>query len=156
MHSFRHLILFLVPLCGTLFLAGCAGPPLNPPSGTIGGISAPKSKVVLNQQQERKVAGNVAYVLPAGDYRPAFEDAAGIYYEAPSKVIMKENFLGLNLPGKPFTGGIFLERSNPRVAKIYGITPENEGGEIQRMLKGGRPNKPVLPRQPIEFQLTKS
>ena len=155
MQSFRELILFVVLIC-TVFLAACAGPALNPPSGTIGGISAPKSKVVLKRQQEVKVGINVAYVLPAGDYRSAFEDKTGIYYEAPSKVIMKENFLGLNLPGKPFTGGIFLERSNPHVAKIYGIVPENEGGEIQRMLKGGRPAKPVLPRQPIEFQLTKS
>ena len=107
----------------------------------IGGISAPKSKVVVRQQQDVRMAINVTNVLPAGDYRPAFEDATGIYYEAPSKVIMKENFLGINLPGKPFTGGIFLERANPQVAKIYGITPENEGGEIQRMMKGGRPAK---------------
>jgi hypothetical protein len=155
MRLLRAILCFPI-VFGAILLVSCAGPPLNPPSGTIGGISAPKSKVVLKRQQEVKVGINVAYVLPAGDYRPAFEDKTGVYYEAPSKIIMKENFLGLNLPGKPLPGGIFLERSNPNVAKIYGIVPENEGGEIQRMLKGGRPVKPMLPREPVQFQLTKS
>lgn len=156
MQPIRKFGLFAL-ISSVTFLYGCAGgPALNPPSGTIGGISAPKSKVVLSRQQEAKQGINVTYVLPAGDYRAAFEDETGIYYEAPSKVIMKENFLGMNLPGKPFTGGIFLERANPKVAKIYSIAPENEGGEIHRMLKGGRPGKPIIPRQPIQFQLTRS
>jgi hypothetical protein len=69
---------------------------------------------------------------------------------------MKENFLGMNLPGKPFAGGIFLERSNPQVAKVYMVTPANEGGEIQRLMKGGRPEKPMAPSQPVQFHLTRS
>jgi hypothetical protein len=142
---------------GAILLVSCvSGPPLNPPSGTIGGISAAKSKVVLHQQQDLKLASTITYVYPAGDYRPVYEDATGIYYEAPSKIIQKEIFLGMHVPDKPFTGGIFLERGNPGVAKIYGVHPLNEGGEIQRMLKGGRPVKPFLPRQPLQFQLTRS
>lgn len=61
----------------------------------------------------------------------------------------------MHLPGKPFTGGVFLERNNPQVAKIYGINPTNEGGEIQRWLKGGRPAKPQIPREPLQFRLTR-
>jgi hypothetical protein len=157
MHLIPALVVRSAIVSGAILFVSCAGgPPLNPPSGMIGGVSAAKSKVVVHQQQELKLASNLTNVFPAGDYRPAYEDATGIYYEAPSKIILKEVFLGMHVPDKPFTGGIFLERTSPGVAKIYGIYPANEGGEIQRMLKGGRPAKPFSPRQPIQFQLTKS
>src|SRR5688500_10080793 len=152
----RSRSLLIAPLlAGAFLVAGCAGTVVRPPSGTIGGIPAPKSKVVLHQEQEVKTHLNLSFVLPAGEYRPAVEDENGIYFEAPSKVIMKEVFLGMNLRGKPFGGGIFLERSNPQVAKIYLMVPANEGGEIQRWLKGGRPDKPITPKQPVQFQLTR-
>jgi hypothetical protein len=152
MHRTRWLL--ILPLfLGAVFLVGCAGTVVKPPSGMIGGIPAPKSKVVVRQQQELKVNMNVSWILPAGDYRPSVEDETGIYYEAPSKVIMNEVFLGMHLKGRPFDGGIFLARSNPQVAKIYFVVPTNEGGEILRWLKGGRPDKPMTPRQPIQFQL---
>jgi hypothetical protein len=141
---------------GAILFSGCAGTPLNPPSGMIAGISASKSKVLLSREQEAKVASNIAFILPAGEYRPVYEDADGVYFEAPSKIIMKENFVGINLPGNPFDGGIYLHRNNPQVAKIYSVVSRNQGGEIQRMLKGGRPEKPMLPRQPVQFQLTHS
>jgi hypothetical protein len=144
---------FAICFCGVALLCGCAGEPINPPSGSIGGISAAQSKVVLQRETLVRMRGNVDYVYPAGDYRPAYQDATGVYYEAPSKVIMKENFLGIHLPGKPMEGGIFLERHNPGVAEIYGVYPRNEGGEIQRMLKGGRPMKPLAPLEPIKFEL---
>ena len=157
MHSFGTLIVPSAIISAALLLASCAsGPKLSPPSGTIAGISAANSRVVLRQSQELKLASNLSHVFPAGDYRPAYEDATGVYYEAPSKIIMKEIFLGMHLPDKPMNGGIFLERANPGVAKIYLINPENEGGEIQRLMKGGRPAKPFVPKQPIQFQLTKS
>jgi hypothetical protein len=154
MNGMRSLPVLLLSL-GAILLVGCAGTVVRPPSGTIGGIPAPKSKVVLRQQQEIKMASNVRYVLPAGDYRPAVEDETGVYYEAPSKVIMNENFLGMNLRGRPFDGGIFLERNNPQVAKIYLMVSATSGGEIQRWLKGGRPDKPLTPREPVQFQLTR-
>lgn len=157
MHLIPAFVVRSAIVSGAILLVSCAsGPKLNPPSGVIGGISAAKSKVVVRQQQELKLASNISDVFPAGDYRPAFEDATGIYYEAPSQVIQKEIFLGMHVPDRPFTGGIYLERTSPGVAKIYGINPGNQGGEIERMLKGGRPGKPTVPRQPIQFQLTKS
>jgi hypothetical protein len=150
MQTFTRLV---ASLCAVILLGGCAGESLNPPSGRIGGISAAQSKVILTRETLVRMRGNVDYVYPAGEYRPAYQDAAGLYFEAPSKVIMKENFLGLHLPGKPMTGGIFLDRQNPTVAKIYAVNPENEGGEIQRMMKGGRPNPPLAPLEPIKFEL---
>lgn len=155
MDTSRFLLAHFLGVLAILF-TGCAGKPFNPPTGMIGGISAPHAKVFLRQQQEVKLAGNIDYILPAGEYRPAVQDETGIYFEAPSKVIMKENFLGIHLPGRPYDGGIFLERNNPQSAKIYHVVPANEGGEIQRMLKGGRPDKPMIPREPIQFQLKKS
>ena len=157
MQSFRILIVPSAIVSAAMLLASCASAPhLAPPSGTIGGISAANSKVVLRESQELKLAATLTHVFPAGDYRPAYEDPTGVYYEAPSKIIMKEVFLGMHLPEKPMTGGIFLERANPGVAKIYLVVPANEGGEIQRLMKGGRPDKPFVPKQPIQFQLTKS
>jgi hypothetical protein len=156
MHRFRSVISRFTLVSAALVLFGCAGgPKLAPPSGVIGGISAANSRIILRQEQSAKIASNVSYVLPAGDYRPAYEDTTGVYYEAPSKVIQKEIFLGMNIPDRPFAGGIFLERANPGVAKVYIITPANEGGEIMRLMKGGRPAKPILPRAPIQFELTK-
>ena len=119
-------------------------------------MPATRTKVVLSAQQEVRAAINVTYVLPAGDYRPAMESDSGIYFQAPTKVFLRENFLGLQLRDKPFEGGIYLDRSAPQTAKIYGIAPANEGGEIQRLLHGGRPGKTIVPREPISFRLTRS
>jgi len=134
-------------------LAGCAtGPDLRPPSGVIGGHAAPASVIVVDAEQTFKAPGGTC-VLPAGRYRPAFEDPAGVYYEAPSKAIFyDESLFGIRMPAKPFTGGIYLQRSSPTVPLIYGMHG-NEGGEIQRMLKAGRPNPPQLPKEPIRFRL---
>jgi hypothetical protein len=137
-------------------VCGCAGPHLRPPSGSIGGVPAANAKVVVRRQQEVRTHVNMSYVLPAGEYRAVMEGDTGIYFEAPSPIFAKETFLGMNVPAKLIKGGIFLERSDPQTALLYGITPENQGGEIQRMLYGGRPAKPLKPRQPIVFELKRS
>jgi hypothetical protein len=118
----------------------------------IGGMPASKSKVVLRKEQSFKFL-NVHYTYPAGDYRPAYEGATGVYYEAPGAVVMQENFLGMGMPKHPYTGGIFVERADPKRANLYLVAPNNEGGEIQRALKGGRPY--ILNREPvtIDFEL---
>ena len=119
-------------------------------------MPAANAKVVVRQLQEVKVAVNMSYVMPAGEYKPVMENDKGIFFEAPNPLFAKEVFLGMNVPAKLFKGGIFLDRSDPHTALIYGITPENQGGEIQRMLYGGRPAKPLKPRQPIVFELKRS
>lgn len=135
---------------------GCASAPLNPPSGMIGGIPAAKSKLVVSKQQKIRVGRNIAYVFPAGEYKPAVEDNTGVYYEAPSRIIMIEYFLG-ELPGKPLEGGIFLHRNNPADARPFYFVPAFQGGEIFRMIQGGRPYKDkVPPTDPIQFKLTQS
>ncbi len=139
-----------------LVLSGCATVQLQPPSGLIGGISATHARVVLRADQDVRTHLNVSYLLPAGEYRPVMENETGVYFEAPSKVFMRETFLTARLPNKPFDGGIFLERSTPQVAKLYITVPANQGGEIQRMLYGGRPAKPMLPREPVVFTLTRA
>lgn len=137
-------------------LIGCAGRSVRPPSGSIGGITAATAKVVLRQQQEVKTHVNMSYVLPAGDYKAVMENDTGIFFEAPSPLFAKEIFLGINVPAKLIKGGIYLDRSAPQTALIYGITSENQGGEIQRMLYGGRAGKPLKPRQPIVFELKRT
>jgi hypothetical protein len=137
-------------------LCSCAGPAVRPPSGSIGGIPAANAKVVLRHQQEVRTHVNMSYVLPAADYRAVMENDAGIFFAAPNPLFVKEIFLGMNVPAKLIKGGIYLERSAPETALIYGINPENQGGEIQRMLYGGRAGKPLRPRQPIVFELKRS
>jgi len=157
MSTFRTLIICFAIIYVPILCTACHTTEVNPPSGAIGGMPASKSKVVLRQQQEIKQASNIAYVFPAGDYRAVFEDATGVYYEAPSKIIMKEKFFGLaQLAGRPFSGGIFLDRSNPKISKMYLIMTGEGEGEIGRYLKAGRPSKPSLTKQPLQFQLTKS
>jgi hypothetical protein len=149
-------IIRLAPsLAAILFVSCMSAPSVKPTSGTIAGITAAQSKVVVRQEQRFKFAG-VTYVLTVGEYRPAYEDTIGIYYEAPKKLIQKEDFLGMHIPDKIVDGGIFLERANPKLSKIYKVAPKNEGGEIQRMLIGGKPI--IIPRSPqaIQFQLIKS
>lgn len=138
-----------------LLLVSCVSlPSVQPPSGTIAGIAAEKSRVVVRQEQRFKFAG-LTYVLTIGEYRPVYEDAIGIYYQAPQRLIEKENFIGIQIPDKLIDGGIFLERANPKLSKIYKVAPK-EGGEIPRILIGGKPI--IIPRKPqsIEFQLIKS
>ena len=62
---------FAIVIAAILF-TGCAGTPVNPPSGTIAGIPGAKAKVVLRGQQEVRVASNATLVFPAGDYRPNY------------------------------------------------------------------------------------
>ncbi len=149
------IIRFASGLAAVLLVSCMTAPTVKPPSGTIAGITAAKSKVVVRQVQSFKFAG-LTYVLTVGEYRPAYEDTVGIYYEAPNKVIQKENFMGIQVPDKIVDGGIFLERANPKVSKIYKVAPKDEGGEIQRIMIGGKPI--VIPREPqsIQFQLIKS
>ena len=149
------LIRFAPGLAAILFVGCMSAPSVKPTSGTIAGIPAAQSKVVVRQEQTFKFAG-LTYVLTVGEYRPAYEDTVGVYYEAPNKLIQKENFIGIQVPDKIVDGGIFLERANPKVSKIYKVAPKDEGGEIQRMRIGGKPI--IIPRAPqqIQFQLTKS
>ena len=141
-------------LVAILFAACVSAPSVKPPSGTIAGIAAEKSRVVVRHPQTFKFAG-LTYVLTIGEYRPVYEDAIGIYYQAPQRLIEKENFVGIQMPDKLLDGGIFLERANPKLSKIYKVAPK-EGGEIPRILIGGKPI--IIPREPqsIQFQLIKS
>ena len=142
----------MVLFSGAIVLVSCSGgPSLNPPSGTIGGISASKSMLVLPREQAFKFL-NIEFIFPAGEYRPAYEDTKGIYYEAPSQVIQRENFLGI-VSNDRLTGGIYVERANPQVANIYSVAPKNKGGEIFRALYGGRPIIIARKPQPVEFTL---
>jgi hypothetical protein len=64
--------------------------------------------------------------------------------------------LGIRVTDLLLEGGIFLERANPKLSKIYKVAPKNGGGEMQRMRFGGKPI--IIPRAPmaIQFQLIKS
>jgi len=97
----------------------------------------------------------MVYDFPAGEYRPAYEDANGVYYEAPQPIQMRENVFGANLSKDLVTGGIYVERANPKVAYIYNVGRTDKGGEIQRALYGGRPL--IIGRKPraVEFTLAR-
>ncbi len=110
-----------------LILSGCASVPLRPPSGSIRDIPTTEARVVLRAKQDVRASIKVSYLLLAGEYRPVMENDTGVYFEAPSKVFLRETFLTAQLPNKPFDGGIFLERSAPQVAKLYLTVPKQSG-----------------------------
>src|ERR1044072_5804503 len=126
MTTFHPLFLSLVRsllLPGAMFLVSCSsGPSLNPPTGNVAGMAATKSKLVVSHEQTFRY-GNMVYAFPAGDYRPVYQDASGVYYEAPSSVIRRENVFVVNLSKEMVSGGILLDRANPQVARIYEIPP---------------------------------
>ena len=129
-------------------------PPLDQPSGVIGGIPVEKSKVVLLQSQEVKLSAINSNVLPAGEYRPVFEDNTGVYYQAPAAIIYRETFFGAPLPQKVFLGGIYLERANPQVARIYEKQTAEQGPRRSLLAWSVKvPRNGVVPREPINFKL---
>lgn len=144
----------VVVISGVVFLASCetAPPPLSPPSGVIGRIPAGKSKLVVPRQQEVRFAENtITNVLPAGVYRPVAGNDAGVFYEAPSKIIERQTVAGMRIPDRPFTGGIFVERTNPQAAMIYEARSEiGAEGTPQH-----QPGKTFSPRDPIQLRLTR-
>ena len=138
-----------VSFVAMFLLVSCSTPPPTPPSppaGVIGGIPAMQSKVVL-RQQEVKMSANITDLLPAGEYRAAYGDPNGVYYEAPSKIIERQGIIGMRTPDLPFTGGIYLERANPTAAKIWEMS--------QDPVAGRRPGKLYSPEEQIGFKLTR-
>lgn len=137
-----------------LFVSCATVPPLDPPSGFIAGIPVEKSKVVVLQSQEVKLSAINSNVMPPGEYRPVFEDNSGVYYQAPAAIIYRETFLGAQLPEKVFRGGIYLERANPQVAKIYEKQTAEQGPRRSLLAWSIKvPRNGVVPRDPIKFQL---
>jgi len=138
-----------------LLLVSCSTvPPLDPPSGFIAGIPVGKSKVVVLQSQEVTLSAINSNVLPAGEYRPVFEDKTGVYYQAPTALIYRETFLGARLPDKIFSGGIYLERANPKVARIYEKQTAEQGPRTSLLAWSVKvPRNGFVPREPINFRL---
>ena len=152
MHPIRLSLFFMM---APLLLVSCSTvPPLDPPSGFIAGIPVAKSKVVLLQSQEVKLSPINSDVLPAGEYRPVFEDNTGVYYQAPAGIIYRETFLGGRLPEQVFLGGIYLERANPQLARIYEKQTAEQGPRRSLLTWSIKlPRNGFVPQQPINFQL---
>jgi len=152
MQSVRPLLLFTV---ASLLLVSCSTvPPLDRPSGLIAGIPVEKSRVVVLQSQEVKLSPINSNVMPAGEYRPVFEDKTGVYYQAPSAIIYRETFLGARLADQVFSGGIYLERANPRAARIYEKQTAEQGPRGSLLAWSVKvPRNGVVPREPINFKL---
>ncbi len=137
-----------------LFVSCSTVPPLDPPSGFIAGIPVEKSKVVVLQSQEVKMSAVNSNVLPAGEYRPVFEDNTGVYYQAPAAIIYRETFLGTRQPDEVFLGGIYLERTNPQVGRIYEKQTAERGPRRSLLAWSVKlPRNGFVPREPINFQL---
>jgi hypothetical protein len=151
MQAVRAFSLFPV----ALLLVSCSTvPPLDPPSGFIAGIPVAKSKVVILQSQEVKMSAINSNVLPAGEYRPVFEDHAGVYYQAPAALVYRETFLGMRQPDVVFHGGIYLERTNPQVARIYEKETAEQGPRKSLLTWSVKlPRNGFVPRDRINFQL---
>lgn len=58
-------------------------------------------------------------ILPAGQYRPIFEDSAGYYYEAPAKIIGNSSTVWL------WEGGLFIPKGADVPDRYYTIGRNN-------------------------------
>ncbi|MDR3403457.1 MAG: hypothetical protein P4L99_13250 [Chthoniobacter sp.] len=96
-------LLFLVAGLAILTLAGCA---------TLRPISSkpPRDKIVLPAPVTSTGWAGIlppikySVILPAGEYRPLYEDDQYYYYQAPSKVVVND------LTSLMFDGGIYVAR----------------------------------------------
>lgn len=147
----------MVPVVAPLLLVSCSTvPPLTPPSGFIAGIPVEKSKIVMPHVQEVKLSPINSNVLPAGEYRPVSEDSTGVYYQAPAAIIYRETFFSAQLPEQAFVGGIYLERANPRMAKIYEKQTAERGPHHSILLWAVKFSRSgFAPTEPINFKLTR-
>jgi uncharacterized protein YcfL len=151
MHTVRSWIFLVAPL----LLVGCSTmPPLDRTSGFIAGIPVEKSKLVVSKAQEVKLSAINSNLLPAGEYRPVHQDNTGVYYQAPAAIIYRETSFGIRQPDQVFLGGIYLERANPKVARIYEKQTAEQGPRRSLLTWAVKiPRNGVIPREPIDFQL---
>ena len=102
-HTFPRRFLFVVVSVAIVTLAGCA---------TLRPISSPppRARIVLTAPfTSSSYAGilppiKYSVILPAGEYRPLYEDDQYYYYQAPSKVVVND------LTSLMFDGGIYVAR----------------------------------------------
>lgn len=109
------LLAFSVVVC----LGGCAQTllPANP-SSTIQGEPVTAAPVFVQRAFVVGLAGT-RFEFPAGAYRPAFEDADGIYFSAEAPVLMQDLLFG----SKVWLGGVYVRRKTWHGARPYLVQP---------------------------------
>jgi hypothetical protein len=78
-----------------IFIAGCSTP--------VQQVGVDTPPIILKEPQTRKLSPAGTVSVPAGIYKPDFEASNGIYYHAPTHLIVR--ILGLNSVQR---GGIFI------------------------------------------------
>jgi hypothetical protein len=94
-----------LPYIFALMMCGCS---------TFQPISSkpPVSSLILSSPVTERLALST-HILPAGEYKPAYEDSGGYYYQAPSKIISKDFIAYLE------DGGIYIRRGSTNPTAFY-------------------------------------
>lgn len=80
----------------------------------------PVKSIVLDAPQEFKFGlGLTTLTMPAGEYRPALEDKAGYYYQAPTKLAARDLFSYIA------DGGVIVKRGEKHPSQWYAIDNAN-------------------------------
>jgi hypothetical protein len=98
----RYCLFLLAALCGLAFASCASMRPISsrPPVGKIV-LTAPFTTSTITT----KIS------LPAGEYRPAYEDNDYYYYQAPAKLVINR------FNSRMFDGGIYIPRSGATVLR---------------------------------------
>ena len=97
--TFSRLILVLAALS----LSACAI--------TVQPVASGTRPITLDASYTKNILPFGSVVFPKGVYQPTFQDDGGVFYEAPTHLLVN----GGLIPGSPFRGGLFIP--NDRSAK---------------------------------------
>ena len=103
--SFRRCLAFLFVCLFGLAMMGCAT--MRPLSS-----KPPVARIELSKPVTAH-DGLASVLLPAGEYRPLYEDDRFYYYQAPSKLVVNGFF------SKMFDGGVYVKRNGTGLRGWY-------------------------------------
>jgi hypothetical protein len=115
-HNIRKVLWGVIAL--GVIVAGCSSLRSNQSLRPISS-KPPESAIVLNAPAIVSESGTIT-MFPVGEYRPAYEDRGGYYFQAPTKVLVDEVAVFAH------EGGLYVARGESEPTRWYVI---GENGE---------------------------
>jgi len=123
-HNSRKVLWGVVAL--GVIVAGCSSLRSNQSLRRISS-KPPESAIVLNGPAIVSESGTIT-TFPAGEYRPAYEDRGGYYFQAPTKVLVDEVAVFAH------EGGLYVARGESEPTRWY-VIGENGEKKMRRFKK---------------------
>jgi hypothetical protein len=101
-----------------IIVAGCSSLRSNQSLRPISS-KPPESAIVLNAPEIVSESGTIT-TFPAGEYRPAYEERGGYYFQAPTKVLVDD------VAVFAYEGGLYVARGESEPTRWYVIHTNGE------------------------------